>query len=237
MSSPRRAGEVEMIKLAAVTKRYRTTELETTALDGIDFELGGGEFVAVMGPSGCGKSTLLNIVGLIDAPSSGQYFFGDKEVSKYSENKLADLRKGNVGFIFQSFNLIDELNVYENIELPLLYQNVAKPQRKNLVREALELVGLSPRAKHKPEQLSGGQQQRVAVARAVVGNPKLILADEPTGNLDTKNGEEVMNMLNTLNEQGTTIMMVTHSPSHAQRAHRIVNLLDGKVVAPSQVEI
>jgi putative ABC transport system ATP-binding protein len=237
MSSPRRAGDIEMIKLAGVTKRYRTTELETTALDGIDFELGGGEFVAVMGPSGCGKSTLLNIVGLIDAPSSGQYFFGDKEVSKYSENKLADLRKGNVGFIFQSFNLIDELNVYENVELPLLYQSVPKQERKNLVREALELVGLSPRAKHKPEQLSGGQQQRVAVARAVVGNPKLILADEPTGNLDTKNGEEVMNMLNTLNEQGTTIMMVTHSPSHAQRAHRIVNLLDGKVVAPSQVEI
>ena len=226
-----------MIKLEAVTKRYRTTELETTALDGIDFDLGAGEFVAVMGPSGCGKSTLLNIVGLIDAPSSGQYFFGDEEVSKYSENRLADLRKGNVGFIFQSFNLIDELNVYENVELPLLYQNVAKAQRRNLVREALELVGLSARAKHKPEQLSGGQQQRVAVARAVVGSPKLILADEPTGNLDTKNGEEVMNMLNTLNEQGTTIMMVTHSPSHADRAHRIVNLLDGRIVAANQLEI
>jgi putative ABC transport system ATP-binding protein len=226
-----------MIKLTGVSKVYRTTELETTALDGIDFALGSGEFVAVMGPSGCGKSTLLNIVGLIDAPTSGEYLFGEQEVSKYSENKLADLRKGNVGFIFQSFNLIDELNVYENVELPLLYQSVAKAQRRNLVREALELVGLSARAKHKPEQLSGGQQQRVAVARAVVGSPKLILADEPTGNLDTKNGEEVMNMLNTLNGQGTTIMMVTHSPSHAERAHRIVNLLDGRVVAPSQIEI
>jgi putative ABC transport system ATP-binding protein len=226
-----------MIKLAGVSKRYRTTELETTALDGVDFELGDGEFVAVMGPSGCGKSTLLNIVGLIDAPSSGEYFFGAQEVSKYSENKLADLRKGNVGFIFQSFNLIDELDVYENVELPLLYQKVDKPQRRNLVREALELVGLSARAKHRPEQLSGGQQQRVAVGRAVVGSPKLILADEPTGNLDSKNGEEVMNMLKTLNEQGTTIMMVTHSPSHAERAHRIVNLLDGRVVAANQLEI
>ncbi len=226
-----------MISLEGITKRYRTTELETTALDGVDFKLSDGEFVAVMGPSGCGKSTLLNIVGLIDAPSSGQYFFGDVEVSKYSANKLADLRKGNVGFIFQSFNLIDELTVYENVELPLLYQDVAKAQRRNLVREALELVDLSARSKHKPEQLSGGQQQRVAVARAVVGSPKLILADEPTGNLDTKNGQEVMGMLNTLNEQGTTIMMVTHSPSHAQRAHRIVNLLDGRIVHANELEI
>jgi putative ABC transport system ATP-binding protein len=226
-----------MIKLSAVSKRYRTTELETTALDGIDLDIGSGEFVAVMGPSGCGKSTLLNIVGLIDAPTSGQYFFGDQEISGYSENKLADLRKGNVGFIFQSFNLIDELNVYENVELPLLYQSVPKTKRRELVAAALDLVGLSARAKHKPEQLSGGQQQRVAVARAVVGDPKLILADEPTGNLDTKNGEEVMNMLNQLNAQGTTILMVTHSPSHAERAHRIVNLLDGKVVAANQLEI
>jgi putative ABC transport system ATP-binding protein len=226
-----------MIRLSGVTKRYRTTELETTALDGIDLDIGSGEFVAVMGPSGCGKSTLLNIVGLIDAPTSGEYFFGDREVSKYSENKLADLRKGNVGFIFQSFNLIDELNVYENVELPLLYQNVPKAKRRTLVREALELVGLSARAKHKPEQLSGGQQQRVAVARAVVGDPKLILADEPTGNLDTKNGEEVMTMLKTLNDQGATILMVTHSPSHAERAHRIVNLLDGRVVPANQLAI
>jgi putative ABC transport system ATP-binding protein len=226
-----------MIKLSGVSKRYRTTELETTALDGIDLTIGSGEFVAVMGPSGCGKSTLLNIVGLIDAPSSGQYFFGDQEISKYSENKLADLRKGNVGFIFQSFNLIDELNVYENVELPLLYQKVSKPKRRELVDAALTLVGLSARAKHKPEQLSGGQQQRVAVARAVVGDPKLILADEPTGNLDSKNGEEVMSMLDQLNKQGTTILMVTHSPSHAERAHRIVNLLDGRVVPANKLEI
>jgi putative ABC transport system ATP-binding protein len=226
-----------MIRLAGVTKHYRTTELETTALDGIDLDIGPGEFVAVMGPSGCGKSTLLNIVGLIDAPSSGQYFFADREVSGYSENRLADLRKGNVGFIFQSFNLIDELTVYENVELPLLYQKVPKAQRRNLVREALELVGLSARAKHRPEQLSGGQQQRVAVARAVVGDPKLILADEPTGNLDSKNGEEVMNMLKILNEQGATILMVTHSPSHAERAHRIVSMLDGRIVAANELEI
>jgi putative ABC transport system ATP-binding protein len=226
-----------MIKLSQVSKKYRTTELETTALDGVDFGLESGEFVAVMGPSGCGKSTLLNIVGLIDNPSSGEYFFGEREISRYSESRLADLRKGNVGFIFQSFNLIDELNVYENVELPLLYQKISKPQRRNLVREALELVGLSARAKHKPDQLSGGQQQRVAVARAVVGNPKLILADEPTGNLDSKNGEEVLGMLTTLNEQGTTVLMVTHSPTHAARAHRIVNLLDGRVVAANELVI
>ena len=226
-----------MIQLKEVTKRYRTTELETTALDGIDLDIEQGEFVAVMGPSGCGKSTLLNIVGLIDTPTSGNFYFSDREVSHYSENKLADLRKGNVGFIFQSFNLIDELNVYENVELPLLYQGVPKVQRRNLVREALELVGLSARAKHKPDQLSGGQQQRVAVARAVVGDPKLILADEPTGNLDSKNGEEVMSMLKILNDQGATILMVTHSPSHAERADRIVNLLDGRVVPPDELEI
>ncbi|HEX6996428.1 MAG TPA: ABC transporter ATP-binding protein [Gammaproteobacteria bacterium] len=224
-----------MIRLSRITKKYRTAELETTALDGVDFEITSGEFVAVMGPSGCGKSTLLNIVGLIDNPSSGQYFFGDREISKYSEDKLARLRKGNVGFIFQSFNLIDELDVYENVELPLLYQKISKRQRRNLVREALELVGLSARAKHKPDQLSGGQQQRVAVARAVVGNPKLILADEPTGNLDSKNGEEVMDMLTTLNEQGTTVLMVTHSPAHAARAHRIVHLLDGRIVPADQL--
>jgi putative ABC transport system ATP-binding protein len=226
-----------MIKLSQISKKYRTSELETTALDGVDFALDSGEFVAVMGPSGCGKSTLLNIVGLIDNPSSGEFFFGEREISRYSEGRLADLRKGNVGFIFQSFNLIDELNVYENVELPLLYQKVGKAQRRNLVREALELVDLAARAKHKPDQLSGGQQQRVAVARAVVGNPKLILADEPTGNLDSKNGEEVMGMLTTLNEQGTTVLMVTHSPTHAARAHRIVNLLDGRVVAANELAI
>jgi putative ABC transport system ATP-binding protein len=226
-----------MIRLSGVTKRYRTTELETAALDGVDLDIEQGEFVAVMGPSGGGKSTLLNIVGLIDAPSAGRYYFADHEVSGYSENRLADLRKGNVGFIFQSFNLIDELTVFENVELPLLYQRVPRAQRRNLVREALELVGLSARARHKPEQLSGGQQQRVAVARAVVGDPKLILADEPTGNLDSKNGEEVMSMLKILNEQGATIMMVTHSPSHAERAHRIVNLFDGRIVPANEIEI
>ena len=226
-----------MIKLSGVSKLYRTNELETTALNSVDLNINDGEFVAVMGPSGCGKSTLLNIVGLIDTPSSGQCFFGDEEVSNHSEGKLAELRKGNVGFIFQSFNLIDELNVYENVELPLLYQDTPKAQRKNLVREALELVGLSARAKHRPDQLSGGEQQRVAVARAVVNDPKLILADEPTGNLDTKNGEEVMAMLKTLNEQGATIMMVTHSPTHGARAHRIVNLLDGRVVEGDRLAI
>jgi putative ABC transport system ATP-binding protein len=226
-----------MIKLSSVSKFYRTKELETVALDKVDLEIAEGEFVAVMGPSGCGKSTLLNIIGLIDAPTSGEYFFWTDEVSQFSEKRLADLRKGNVGFIFQSFNLIDELNVYENVELPLLYQNVPKAQRRNLVREALELVNLSARAKHRPDQLSGGQQQRVAVARAVVNDPKLILADEPTGNLDTKNGEEVMGMLETLNQQGATILMVTHSPSHAERAHRTVNLLDGRVVPAYQLAI
>ena len=226
-----------MIKLTSVSKLYRTNDLETTALNSVDLSITDGEFVAIMGPSGCGKSTLLNIVGLIDTPSSGQCFFGDEEVSHHTEGKLAELRKGNVGFIFQSFNLIDELNVYENVELPLLYQNTPIAQRKNLVREALELVGLSPRAKHRPDQLSGGEQQRVAVARAVVNDPKLILADEPTGNLDTKNGEEVMEMLRTLNEQGATIMMVTHSPSHGAQADRIVNLLDGKVVEGERLPI
>ena len=226
-----------LIRLESVTKLYRTKELETAALAGVDLTIEQGEFVAVMGPSGCGKSTLLNIVGLIDTPTSGRYWFADREVSGFSENRLAELRKGNVGFIFQSFNLIDELDVYENVELPLLYQRVPREQRRNLVREALELVGLSARAKHKPDQLSGGQQQRVAVARAVVGDPKLILADEPTGNLDSKNGEEVMSMLEILNDQGATILMVTHSPSHAARAHRIVHLLDGRIVPPETLEI
>ncbi len=226
-----------MIRLNGVSKQYRTTEVETTALDHVDLAIDEGEFVAVMGPSGCGKSTLLNIVGLIDAPSSGAYFFSDREVTDYSEDRLADLRKGNVGFIFQSFNLIDELNVYENVELPLLYQKVPKAQRQNLVREALELVDLSARMKHRPDQLSGGQQQRVAVARAVVGDPKLILADEPTGNLDSRNGDEVMGMLEVLNQQGATVLMVTHSPGHAERAHRTVNLLDGRVVAANELEI
>ena len=219
-----------MIKLSGVTKRYRTTELETTALDGIDLELGKGEFVAVMGPSGCGKSTLLNIVGLIDAPSSGQYVFADTDVSKYSENRLADMRKGNVGFIFQSFNLVDELTVRENVELALLYHNHSGAHRKERVDRVLDKVGIAHRAKHRPTQLSGGQQQRVAVARALVGEPKLILADEPTGNLDTAHGEEVMRMLRQLNQEGSTIVMVTHSPAHADFASRIVNMLDGRIL-------
>ncbi len=219
-----------MIRLSNVRKVYRTDELETTALDDVTIEINKGEFVAVMGPSGCGKSTLLNVVAMIDAPTSGKYIFGDEEVSSYKENKLVNLRKKNVGFIFQSFNLIDELSVFENVELPLLYQDVPKAQRKARVREVLELVDMAARAKHKPSQLSGGQQQRVAVARAVVADPKLIVADEPTGNLDTKNGDDVMDMLTVLNEQGATILMVTHSPAHAERAHRIINFLDGRVV-------
>ncbi len=219
-----------MITLKNVRKLYRTNDLETTALDDVSLEIKKGEFVAIMGPSGCGKSTLLNVIAMIDTVTAGFYFLGEQEISKYPESKLVDLRKHNIGFIFQSFNLIDDLSVYENVELPLLYQDVPRAKRRSRVREVLELVDLSPRAKHKPSQLSGGQQQRVAVARAVVGDPKLIVADEPTGNLDTKNGEDVMDMLTTLNEQGATILMVTHSPTHAKSAHRIINMLDGRIV-------
>ncbi len=219
-----------MITLKNVRKLYRTNDLETTALDDVSLEIKKGEFVAIMGPSGCGKSTLLNVIAMIDTVSSGHYFLGEQEVSKYPESKLVDLRKHNIGFIFQSFNLIDDLSVYENVELPLLYQDVPRNKRKSRVREVLELVDLLPRAKHKPSQLSGGQQQRVAVARAVVGDPKLIVADEPTGNLDTKNGEDVMDMLTTLSEQGATILMVTHSPTHAHCAHRTIHMLDGRIV-------
>jgi putative ABC transport system ATP-binding protein len=219
-----------MIRLANICKLYRTSDIETTALDKVSLRVEQGEFVAVMGPSGCGKSTLLNIIGLIDTPTSGEYVLDGTEVSRYPESRLTDVRKRTIGFIFQSFNLIDDLTVQENVELPLLYQGMARTARRTRVREVLELVGLQSRARHRPSQLSGGQQQRVAVARAVVGDPKLIVADEPTGNLDTKNGEDVMDMLTTLNEQGATIVMVTHSPSHAERAHRLVNLLDGQVV-------
>lgn len=223
-----------MIRLANIRKLYRTNELETTALDDVSIEVRQGEFVAVMGPSGCGKSTLLNIVAMIDTATDGQYFLETQEVSRLSESRLVELRKRTVGFIFQSFNLIDDLTVYENVELPLLYQGMPRAKRRTRVREVLELVDLLSRAKHKPPQLSGGQQQRAAVARAVVGDPKLIVADEPTGNLDTQNGEDVMEMLHTLNEQGATILMVTHSPSHAQRADRIINMLDGRIVPDSQ---
>jgi putative ABC transport system ATP-binding protein len=205
------------------------------ALDDVSLEIGQGEFVAVMGPSGCGKSTLLNVIGMIDQPNSGEYWFSGQNVARMEEGRLVAMRRRNLGFIFQSFNLIDELTVYENVELPLLYLEVPKAKRKTRVREVLELVDLQTRAGHRPIQLSGGQQQRVAVARAVVADPKLILADEPTGNLDSKNGEDVMGMLTTLNEQGATIMIVTHSPSHAAKAHRVVNVVDGRIVPAAPV--
>ena len=219
-----------MITLKGIRKLYRADNVETAALANVSLHIDEGEFVAVMGPSGCGKSTLLNIVGMIDTPTNGDYIFCGENVASYPESRLVEIRRSQLGFVFQSFNLIDDLTVFENVELPLLYQSVPRAQRKARVREVLELVDLRPREKHKPAQLSGGQQQRVAVARAVVCDPKLILADEPTGNLDTKNGEEVLGMLNTLNEQGTTILMVTHSHEHAARAHRIVDMLDGKVL-------
>ncbi len=219
-----------MIKTVGLTKIFRTEEVETTALNKVNLEIADKEFVAVMGPSGCGKSTLLNILGLLDNPTSGDYYFYDDEVSKLKERQRTTLRKGKIGFVFQSFNLIDELNVYENIELPLLYLRIKASLRNKMVNGVLDRMQISHRKKHFPQQLSGGQQQRVAVARAVVANPKLILADEPTGNLDSKNGDEVMKLLEELNAEGTTIIMVTHSPVNAERAHRIVHLFDGHVV-------
>jgi len=219
-----------MIKTVSLTKIFRTEEVETTALNKINLEIADKEFVAVMGPSGCGKSTLLNILGLLDNPTSGDYYFYDDEVSKLKERQRTNLRKGKIGFVFQSFNLIDELNVYENIELPLLYLKIKASARNKMVNNVLDRMQISHRKKHFPQQLSGGQQQRVAVARAVVANPKLILADEPTGNLDSKNGDEVLNLLEELNGEGTTIVMVTHSPVNAERAHRIVHLFDGHIV-------
>ena len=223
-----------LIKMKDITKVYQTDEVETTALNKVNIEIKKGEFVAVMGPSGCGKSTLLNIVGMLDNPSSGNFYFLDEDIAGYSESKLADIRKQNIGFIFQSFNLIDELTVQENIELALLYHSdVSAKERRERVLEVLERMGIAHRAGHMPSQLSGGQQQRVAVARAVVANPHLILADEPTGNLDSVHGEEVMAMLQELNKQGTTILMVTHSPSHAEHARRTINLFDGHVVTES----
>jgi putative ABC transport system ATP-binding protein len=219
-----------MIKTENLNKIFRTDEVETTALNTVNFQVAKGEFVAVMGPSGCGKSTLLNIIGLLDNPTNGKYIFNDIEVSKFKERERTNLRKGNIGFVFQSFNLIDELNVYENIELPLLYIKMSTSERKKRVQEVLDRMQIAHRRKHFPQQLSGGQQQRVAVARAVVSNPGLLLADEPTGNLDSAHGEEVMNLLSQLNNEGTTIVMVTHSPTHAERAHRIVHLFDGQIV-------
>lgn len=223
-----------MISFKHLAKVYRTEEVETTALRDINLDVGKGEFVAVMGPSGCGKSTFLNIVGMLDGPSGGEYWFDGQNIAGYSEARLADLRKSAIGFVFQSFNLIDELNVLENVELALLYRaDVPASERRKRANEALERMKIAHRARHMPSQLSGGQQQRVAIARAVVARPKLILADEPTGNLDTANGEEVMQLLTQLNDEGTTIVMVTHSHSHAQYAHRVVNLLDGAVVTES----
>ncbi|HJH64824.1 MAG TPA: ABC transporter ATP-binding protein [Bacteroides mediterraneensis] len=219
-----------MIKTENLQKVFRTDEVETWALNNVSIEVKEGEFVAIMGPSGCGKSTLLNILGLLDNPTGGKYYLNGVEVGSYTESQRTSLRKGVIGFVFQSFNLIDELNVYENIELPLLYLGVPSAERKRKVEAAMERMGITHRAKHFPQQLSGGQQQRVAIARAVVSGPKLILADEPTGNLDSKNGREVMGLLTELHKEGTTIVMVTHSQHDAGFADRVINLFDGQVV-------
>ena len=219
-----------MIRTVDLFKVFRTDEVETTALNNISFEVKQGEFVAVMGPSGCGKSTLLNILGLLDNPTAGNYYFLGQEVSSYSERQRARLRKENIGFVFQNFNLIDELNVYENIELPLIYLSIPSSERKEKVNKVLEQMQISHRKKHFPLQLSGGQQQRVAVARAIVANPKLILADEPTGNLDSAHGGEVMSLLENLNQQGTTLIIVTHSQRDAEYSQRIIRLFDGQIV-------
>ncbi|MDY0099214.1 MAG: ABC transporter ATP-binding protein [Bacteroidales bacterium] len=220
-----------MIKTKDLTKIFRTEEVETTALNNINLGVKEGEYVAVMGPSGCGKSTLLNILGLLDNPTSGSYLFNGTEVADLKERDRTVFRKGNIGFVFQSFNLIDELNVFENVELPLIYLKMKTSERKQKVEQALDRMKITHRAKHFPQQLSGGQQQRVAIARAVVANPRLILADEPTGNLDSKNGIEVINLLSELNKEGTTIIMVTHSERDAGYANRIVNLFDGQIVS------
>ena len=219
-----------MLKTNNLTKVFRTEEIETSALEQVNLHVQEGEFLAIMGPSGCGKSTLLNILGLLDNPTSGEYHFDGKEVGHLKERQRTALRKGNIGFVFQSFNLIDELNVYENVELPLIYLKYKGKERKERVEEVLDRMKIGHRKKHFPQQLSGGQQQRVAIARAVVANPKLILADEPTGNLDSKNGLEVMNLLTELNREGTTIVMVTHSLHDAEFAHRVVNLFDGQII-------
>lgn len=220
-----------MIKTENLQKVFRTDEVETVALDEVNIEIRAGEFVAIMGPSGCGKSTLLNILGLLDNPTSGKYYLNGTEVAGFTETQRTKLRKGVIGFVFQSFNLIDELNVYENIELPLLYLGISSAERKRKVEAAMERMAITHRRKHFPQQLSGGQQQRVAIARAVVAEPKIILADEPTGNLDSRNGTEVMKLLKELNSEGTTIVMVTHSQHDAGYADRIINLFDGQVVA------
>ena len=234
-----------MIKVSNLTKVFRTEEIETTALNGVSFEIKDGEFVAIMGPSGCGKSTLLNILGLLDNPTSGSYELPTSgsyellgtEVGGLKEKERTKFRKGNIGFVFQSFNLIDELNVYENIELPLRYLNISASERKAKVTEIMKRMAISHRAQHFPQQLSGGQQQRVAIARAVVAGPKLILADEPTGNLDSKNGKEVMDLLKELNAEGTTIVMVTHSQKDAAQAQRTIDLFDGQIVSDVKNEL
>ena len=223
-----------MLKLSSLRKAYRTESVETTALDNIDLQIDAGEFVAIMGPSGCGKSTLLNIIGLLDRPTAGNYSLEGREVARLTENELTDIRKRRIGFIFQNFNLIDELSVRENVELALLYHGISASERKTRVDAVLDKVGIAHRAGHRPSQLSGGQQQRVAVARAVVAAPPMILADEPTGNLDTAHGEEVMRMLRALNDDGATIVMVTHSPAHADYASRTVNMLDGRVLVETR---
>ncbi len=225
-----------MIKTKNLKKLYTTEEIETTALNDINIEIKENEFVSIMGPSGCGKSTLLNLLGLLDNPSDGEYHFLDTEVSKFSERQRAELRKNNIGFVFQSFNLIDELTVFENVELPLLYLKYSAAERKKMVNDVLDKMSIMHRSKHFPQQLSGGQQQRVAVARAIVAGPKLILADEPTGNLDSTHGDEVMNLLTNLNEAGTTIVMVTHSPTYADYGNRIIHLFDGNIVTENYKE-
>ena len=223
-----------MLKLHGITRLYRSAETQTQALSNINIEIGAGEFVAVMGPSGCGKSTLLNIIGLLDTPTRGDYFFKGENVIGYPESRLSDIRKDHIGFIFQAFNLLDELSIYRNIELALLYHDIPAAERRLRVETVMEKVGITHRAKHKPGQLSGGQQQRVAVARAIVASPDLLLADEPTGNLDSVNGREIMEILNQLNNEGTTIVMVTHNQLDADYAHRTINLFDGSVAMESQ---
>lgn len=224
-----------MIKIGNLSKSFLTEEVETLALRDVSLEINDGEFVSIMGPSGCGKSTLLNIIGLLDNPTSGKYYLAGQEVSTLKEKERTIIRKGNIGFVFQNFNLIDELNIEENVELPLQYLGIKSSERKERVAKTLKRMGIDHRAKHFPHQLSGGQQQRAAIARAVVLNPKLILADEPTGNLDSKNGKEVMNLLTELNSEGTTIVMVTHSQHDASYSHRIINLFDGKIVDRPQL--
>ncbi len=219
-----------MIKTKDLVKIFRTNEVETIALHKVNLEIKKGEFVAIMGPSGCGKSTLLNIIGLLDSPTKGQLFFEEMDISKFNEKKRTGIRKGKIGFVFQNFNLIEELSVYENIELPLLYLRKPATERKEKINEVLDRIKISHRKTHFPKQLSGGQQQKVAIARAVVASPPLILADEPTGNLDSKNGEEIMDLLTEVNKSGTTVVMVTHSPSDAEKAHRIIQLFDGHII-------